>query len=74
MAPRSLARDAHPDPEESRDLEHIAKTVARMLMGSCIDCGVSGRDAILYPVGDDHLTFFSGDELCRECAIEHGAL
>ena len=28
----------------------------------------------LFEVGDDHLTFFEGDELCRECALDHGVL
>lgn len=29
-----------------------------------------GRDLI--EVGDDHLAFFEGDELCRSCARDHG--
>ena len=74
MSNRSVPREAYPDPEDRRDLEHISKTVARMLIGSCVDCGVSGRDAVLYPVDDDHLTFFSGDELCGRCAKNHGVL
>ena len=37
-------------------------------------CGdhFTGRD--LFEVGDDHLTFFGGDELCRPCAVKHGVL
>ena len=32
----------------------------------------TGRD--LFEVGDDHLTFFEGDELCLPCAVKHGVL
>ncbi len=32
----------------------------------------AGRD--LHEVGDDHLTFFEGDELCEACAVGHGVL
>lgn len=28
----------------------------------------------LFEVGDDHLTFFEGDELCGRCAAHHGVL
>ena len=40
----------------------------------CAGCGdrFTGRD--LFEVGDDHLTFFEGDELCRPCAAKHGVL
>ncbi len=40
----------------------------------CAGCGdrFAGRD--LFEVGDDHLTFFEGDELCRGCATKHGVL
>jgi hypothetical protein len=40
----------------------------------CAGCGdhFTGRD--LFEVGDDHLTFFGGDELCRPCAVKHGVL
>jgi hypothetical protein len=71
---RSVQREAYPDPADRRDLEHISKTVARMLIGSCVGCGVSGREEVLYPVGEDNLTFFSGDDLCEKCAINHGVL
>ena len=32
----------------------------------------AGRD--LYEVGEDHPTFFEGDELCGTCAVRHGVL
>jgi hypothetical protein len=70
----SVQREAYPDPEDRRDLEHISTTVARMLIGSCVGCGVSGMEEVLYPVGEDNLTFFSGDDLCEKCAINHGVL
>ena len=40
----------------------------------CASCGERflGRD--LFAVGEDHLTFFEGDELCRPCARRHGVL
>ena len=51
-----------------------AKALARVLAGGCADCGVSGTDEGLFPVPEDHLTFFSGDELCGGCAVGHGVL
>jgi hypothetical protein len=40
------------------------------LVPSCASCGTSeGR---LHPVPGDHLTFFEGDELCDDCARDHG--
>ncbi len=40
----------------------------------CVACRdrFTGRD--LTHVGDDHPTFFEGDELCRRCAHRHGVL
>ena len=34
----------------------------------CAGCGD------LFEVGDDNLTFFEGDELCRGCTAGHGVL
>jgi hypothetical protein len=48
--------------------------MARILAGSCADCGASGLEVALYSVPDDHLTFFAGDELCEDCAGNHGVL
>ncbi len=60
-------------------MEHVGRIVARAVLPatklrSCASCGgrFGGRD--LYPAPDDHLTFFEGDELCRECANRHGVL
>ena len=40
----------------------------------CAGCGdrFAGRE--LFEVGDDNLTFFEGDELCRGCTAGHGVL
>ncbi len=40
----------------------------------CFDCHrrFLGRD--LYEVGEDNLTFFEGDLLCRNCAGHHGVI
>ncbi len=45
----------------------------RRLRG-CASCGgrFSGRD--LFVVGEDHLIFFEGDELCHSCAKGHGTI
>ena len=40
----------------------------------CDGCGGRFPRRDMYEVGDDHLTFFEGDELCRPCAIHHGVL
>ena len=75
-----LAHSAHSEPEKQPgDLEHVSKITERALypvikLRSCASCGgrFSGQD--LFEVGDDHLTFFEGDELCRSCARNHGSL
>ncbi len=43
-------------------------------MRGCASCRerFTGRD--LTHVGEDHPTFFEGDELCRRCAHRHGAI
>jgi hypothetical protein len=40
----------------------------------CADCNERFRGRDLIVVSDDHLTWFEGDELCRECACGHGVL
>jgi hypothetical protein len=61
------------------NLEHVGEIVARTVLPttklrSCASCGdrFGGRD--LHPVRDDNVTFFVGDELCRQCARRHGVL
>lgn len=41
---------------------------------SCASCGgrFAGRE--LFEAGDENLTFFEGDVLCRGCARDHGVL
>ncbi len=42
--------------------------------GVCDGCGERAWRRGLFEVGDDHLTFFAGDDLCRPCARAHGVL
>ncbi len=67
---------------ECADFEHrgaackhiVAATVAQAKTGRCDGCGGRFPRRDLFEVGDDHLTFFEGDELCRPCARAHGVL
>jgi hypothetical protein len=52
----------------------VAATIARAKTGRCDGCGERFPRRDMYEVGDDHLTFFEGDELCRPCALRHGVL
>ena len=52
----------------------VAATIARAKTGRCDGCGGRFPRRDMYEVGDDHLTFFEGDELCRPCARAHGVL
>ena len=80
MIDTRLGHFAHSEPEKQHDdLEHVSKITERALypvikLRSCTSCGrrFSGQD--LFEVGDDHLMFFEGDELCRSCARNHGIL
>ena len=80
MSDRSLAQPAHPEPEDSgknNDLEHIGEIAARAMLSTarlslCAACSGRFRCRVLHPVPEDHLTFFEGQLLCRECARKHG--
>jgi hypothetical protein len=78
MATRSLARDPYPDPEgRGDDLEHVSEITVRAVLPAtklrpCAACGGRFRGRDLFEVPEDHLTFFEGQELCRECALGHG--
>lgn len=50
---------------------HAAKTWTKR-SGECADCKVRLLHRDLYEVGDDHLTWFEGDELCEPCAGSAG--
>jgi SWIM zinc finger len=52
----------------------VAATIARAKTGRCDGCGGRFPRRDMHEVGDDHLTFFEGDELCRPCAVRHGVL
>ncbi len=75
---RASARPALPGgvAEDLDGLEHVGEIVGRAVVAasklrSCTGCcgRFWGRD--LFEVGDDDLTYFEGDELCRECAPGH---
>lgn len=50
---------------------HAARTWAKR-SGECADCKVRLLHRDLYEVGEDHLTWFEGDELCEPCAGNAG--
>ena len=52
----------------------LAVAVVRAKTGICCECGRRFRHRELYEVGDDHLTYFAGDQLCEACAIDAGVL
>lgn len=69
----SVAYQAHPEPDEGAlERRRDAKRMVKLLVGGCAACSASGLEHELYPVPEDHLTFFGGDELCGECAQHHG--
>jgi hypothetical protein len=76
----SLAQDPYPDPEgQSEDLEHIGEIIVRAVLPTtklqpCAGCGGRYMGRELYEVPEGNLTFFEGQELCRECALSHGVV
>ncbi len=65
---RDFARHGEP-------CKHVfAATIARSKTRECAGCSGRFRGRYLVEVGADSLTFFEGDELCRPCALSHGAL
>ena len=75
-----LAYSAHSEPEKQPgDLEHVSEITERALypvikLRSCASCRGRFQGRELFEVGDDNLTFFEGDVLCRSCAQNHGIL
>jgi hypothetical protein len=54
------------------DCLHIhAATIAKAKTRTCAGCSGRFRGRDLFEVEDDDLTYFEGDELCRECARGH---
>jgi hypothetical protein len=52
--------------------QHIAAaTIARAKTRTCAGCSGRFRGRDLFEVGEGDLTYFEGDELCRECARGH---
>ncbi len=57
------------------DCLHIhAATVAKAKTRECAGCSGRFRGRDLVEVGNDSLSFFERDELCRPCARAHGEL
>ena len=55
--------------------KHVyAAIICRAKTAPCAECGRRFRHRDLYPVPDDDLTYFDGDELCHEHALSHGIL
>ncbi len=52
----------------------LAAIICRAKTGPCAECGRRFRPRNLYPVPEDDLTYFEGDELCYEHARSHGVL
>ncbi len=52
----------------------LAAEMVKARSATCADCNQRHLRRDLYEVSDDHLTFFEGDELCRQCALGHGVL
>jgi hypothetical protein len=80
MIDTRLGPFAHSEPEKQHDgLEHVSKITERALypvikLRSCASCGERFSGLDLFEVGDDHLMFLEGDELCRSCARNLGLL
>jgi hypothetical protein len=54
------------------DCLHIhAATIVRSKTRACAGCSGRFRGRDLFEVGEGDLTYFEGDELCRECASGH---
>lgn len=49
-----------------------AATIAKAKTRTCAGCSGRFRGRDLFEVGGDDLTYFEGDELCRDCAPGHG--
>jgi hypothetical protein len=53
----------------------VAATLRKAKTFQCQGCGERYSNRELYEVVDPgHLTFFEGDALCEECALNHGVL
>ena len=52
----------------------LALRIFKAKTGTCAGCGGLHRHRDMYEVEEGHLTFFEGDELCRQCARVTGVL
>jgi hypothetical protein len=72
LAPRAYC--SCPDARTGECKHVLAVRVVRKATAPCAGCGRRYRHQDLYDVGEDSLTFFEGDVVCRECACAHGIL
>ncbi len=61
-------------PAGETDKHVVAARYKKAKTATCIGCGGRFRHRNLYDVGEDSLTFFEGDVVCRECGFAHGVL
>jgi hypothetical protein len=61
-------------PEDETDKHVVAAKYKKARTAICVGCGGRFRHRDLFDVGEDSLTFFEGDVVCRECACAHGIL
>jgi len=52
----------------------IAATLCKAKTFACCGCGDRFLNGELYEAPEDHLTWFPGDALCKECAGNHDVL
>jgi hypothetical protein len=52
----------------------VAATLKRSKTFRCEGCGDRFPNCELFEAPEDHLAFFTGDALCRDCALHHGLL
>jgi hypothetical protein len=52
----------------------IAATLRKAKTFRCEGCGERFPNSEFFEAPEDHLTWFEGDPLCRECAANHGVL
>lgn len=52
----------------------VAATLRKAKMFQCQGCGQRSPNRELFEVPEGHLTFFEGDPLCEQCAVDHGVL
>ena len=52
----------------------VCASLARKKSFTCDGCGRRVSNSEMVVVGDDSLSLFEGDQVCGECALDHGVL